>query len=175
MKIGILTFHYVHNYGAVWQAYALRHVLEEMGHEVEIVNYRNGYVENSYSVKLNSYSEIKRRKGKIYSPVVCREEYRRREKFNDFINSVLLRDKVQVLSVQELEHVDADAFISGSDQIWTWWLTGGYDCAYLLDFNTKAKRIAYAASMYDTNIPMDKLEYFVTTLKNMIVFLCESL
>lgn len=165
MKIGILTFHYAHNYGAVWQAYALRHVLESMGHKVEIINYRNEHVEHFYCAKINSCSEIKRRKGKIYSPATCREEYQRRERFNKFIKSVLLKDKVQVISLRELEGMDLDVFISGSDQIWTWWLTGGYDRAYLLDFTTKAKKVAYAASMYDTKIPPEKLEYFISALK----------
>ena len=33
MKIGILTFHYPWNYGAVLQAYASVQILKEMGHE----------------------------------------------------------------------------------------------------------------------------------------------
>ena len=39
MKIGILTFHWAHNYGAVLQAYALQEVLKNRGHDVEFVNY----------------------------------------------------------------------------------------------------------------------------------------
>ena len=41
MKIGILTFHNAHNYGAVLQAYALKKKISQLGHNVEIVNYRN--------------------------------------------------------------------------------------------------------------------------------------
>ena len=40
MKIGILTFHWATNYGAILQAYALQSYLEGQGHEVEIVNYK---------------------------------------------------------------------------------------------------------------------------------------
>ena len=40
MKIGILTFHRAHNYGAVLQCYALQEVLKGMGHEVEVIDYR---------------------------------------------------------------------------------------------------------------------------------------
>ena len=39
MKINIITLHYAHNYGAVLQAYALKHSLINMGHEANIVNY----------------------------------------------------------------------------------------------------------------------------------------
>jgi hypothetical protein len=39
MKIGILTYHRAHNYGAMLQAYALRSFLREQGHQVEFVDY----------------------------------------------------------------------------------------------------------------------------------------
>ena len=39
MRIGILTFHRALNYGAFLQAYALRRVMSEMGHQVEVVDY----------------------------------------------------------------------------------------------------------------------------------------
>ena len=39
MKIGILTFHYAHNYGAMLQAYALSMKLRSLGHCVEIIDY----------------------------------------------------------------------------------------------------------------------------------------
>ena len=38
MKIGILTFHCAHNYGAVLQAYAIQEPLKLMGFDVEIIN-----------------------------------------------------------------------------------------------------------------------------------------
>lgn len=34
MKIGILTFHCAHNYGAVLQCYALQETLKQMVHDV---------------------------------------------------------------------------------------------------------------------------------------------
>ena len=42
MKVGILTFHNAHNYGASLQAYALKMCIQQMGHDVTIVNYRCG-------------------------------------------------------------------------------------------------------------------------------------
>lgn len=38
MKIGILTFHNIPNYGAMLQAYALWKYLEEKGHDVLFIN-----------------------------------------------------------------------------------------------------------------------------------------
>ena len=40
MKVGILTFHWATNYGAVLQCYALQEYLRNEGHEVEIINYK---------------------------------------------------------------------------------------------------------------------------------------
>lgn len=45
MKIGILTFHRAHNYGAVLQAYALVTYLKNIGHDAEIVDYRPESIE----------------------------------------------------------------------------------------------------------------------------------
>ena len=50
MKIGILTFHCAHNYGAVLQCYALQETLKGMGHEVEVIDYRPEFLLSPYKV-----------------------------------------------------------------------------------------------------------------------------
>ena len=37
MKIGIMTWHYGANHGAILQAYALKKVIEDMGHETVLL------------------------------------------------------------------------------------------------------------------------------------------
>ena len=49
MKIGILTFHRAHNYGAVLQAYALQEILRSKGHYVEFIDYKNPYLLSVYN------------------------------------------------------------------------------------------------------------------------------
>ena len=39
MKIGIITYHKSHNYGALLQAIALRIKLVQMGHDVYFIDY----------------------------------------------------------------------------------------------------------------------------------------
>ena len=46
-KIGTVTFHNAHNYGAMLQAYALQEVLSKTN-EVNIINYRNSVIYNQY-------------------------------------------------------------------------------------------------------------------------------
>ena len=59
MKIGILTFHWSDNYGAVLQCYALQQFLKEQGHEVSVVNYAP--LKYSLFFKKSKNSKITRR------------------------------------------------------------------------------------------------------------------
>lgn len=56
MKICIITCHDVYNFGASLQAYALQHYLEELGHEVEIIDYRPGYL---YKNMIGNHLQVK--------------------------------------------------------------------------------------------------------------------
>ena len=47
-KIGIITFHSAHNYGAVLQVYALKEFLKNRGNEVCVVNYRPKEIDRVY-------------------------------------------------------------------------------------------------------------------------------
>lgn len=48
MKIGILTFHRAHNYGAVLQCYALQQRLKMAGYDVSVIDYRQPAIERAY-------------------------------------------------------------------------------------------------------------------------------
>ena len=39
-KVGLLTMHRVYNVGSALQAYALQHVVESLGYECELIDYR---------------------------------------------------------------------------------------------------------------------------------------
>ena len=49
MKVGILTFHRAHNFGAMLQCYALQEYLTKKGLNVEVIDYRQPYIETLYS------------------------------------------------------------------------------------------------------------------------------
>ena len=44
-KIGTLTFHIAHNYGAMLQAYALPIAVRKLGYECEVIDYRFPYID----------------------------------------------------------------------------------------------------------------------------------
>ena len=41
MKVGILTFHRAHNYGAFLQAFALKSYIESLGNEAVFIDYED--------------------------------------------------------------------------------------------------------------------------------------
>ena len=45
-RVGVLTFHMAHNYGAMLQAYALPKALNKLGVDCEIIDYRFSYIDS---------------------------------------------------------------------------------------------------------------------------------
>lgn len=148
MKIGILTFHVAHNYGAVLQTYALQKYLSKKGHEVEVIDYRPKSLLNPYqpwlSVSLKGLSLIRKIKRIAGLAVLASLKCLRRKGFNRFIeNRMVLSNKVGKSTFPNAY----DAYILGSDQIWNPQITKK-DFTYTGVFARKpgALRIAYAAS-----------------------------
>ncbi len=144
MRIGIVTFFCVPNYGAMLQAYSLWKYLEERGHEVEFIDYAFGNARRipfwrCFATRhLHGYLDVIRKKLKAYI------------RFNIVHFSDALPRTRRVASFAELEDVGRkyDAFIVGSDQMWNpLWCSGKSLPVVMLDFATKGKkRIAYAVS-----------------------------
>lgn len=153
MKVGILTFHNAHNWGAALQLYALKEYLKDLGHEVKVINYRNPIIDSNY-VK-NPVIKLRRKDWKgilIYLYEKINLEYGKKSykekwnKFNNFEKQMLDNDTTEYTK-EDLQNLDIDTFICGSDQIWNPNLTGGLDEVYFCNFETNAKKISYAASM----------------------------
>ena len=146
MKIGIITYHRSHNYGALLQAVATRVFLERRGHNVFYLDYWPSYHKQYYA--FFSVSEMLRRGLKngleyfIDTLKYGKSKRKRIAAFNKFISSY-----IQPYCVNENER--CDVIVCGSDQIWrkqsairsynpSYWGVG--------DFHANMK-ISYAASM----------------------------
>ena len=152
MKLGILTFHGAHNYGAVLQCYALQEVLTKMGHDVYVIDYRQPYINEVY--KIFSF-QILKRKMKNLGAVADYVRYnifrasaikKRREHFEEFTSKYL---NLTLPCDAESVPVDFDAYIIGSDQVWSQVCTGGdFDDVYFGKFrrNEDSRVIGYAIS-----------------------------
>ena len=149
-RIGIITWHYYPNYGSALQSYALQTYLEELGHKVNIIDYRDikyGYI-NKFKFKIkNIMCSLGVRKIRDNNPfLVFQNHYMKLTKMTQMDNELLDLCK------------DKDCIICGSDQIWA---PNVFNPIYMLDFlEGDIKKISYAASIGLNNIPSDLVETY---------------
>ncbi len=136
MKIGILTFHRADNYGALLQAYALQTTLENMGHAVDIIDYRCTPLEQDY-VRLYRLCPPLRRNLLLWSCEVWRRMmnfsclHSKKEHCDNFRNEYLHMTKsLHSDTDRALAENQYDVIFTGSDQIWSPVLTHGKDDWY---------------------------------------------
>jgi hypothetical protein len=144
MKIGILTFQFAHNYGALLQAYALNRYLLQKGKEASIINYIPNKLKNEYSMNPFDYSS----NPKVIISLMLRNL--RRTKQNKLIKSFqhneLSLGKIIYSEEEFISELNRFDIVSvGSDQVWNTRITGEIE-NYFLDDRIKAIKIAYAAS-----------------------------
>lgn len=168
MKIKTITCHNVYNYGASLQAYALMKYLQNLGHDVEIIDYRPDYLSQRYN--LFAISPRVQKKYLLLVPYLAVmiplrmfKYYGRKKKFNQFTNQCLSLTKVRFFCNKDLKMNPplADVFIAGSDQIWNTSYPNGKDPAFYLDFAfSESVKASYAASFSISTI-QDKYKEFV--------------
>lgn len=174
MRIGILTFHYAHNYGAVLQAFALKTYISSLGYDVKIINYRNKTIASKYTENMKSGIPLK----SLYRPNLLKREIRfllnkkyaksewikQCRNFEQFIEKHL--SDTDILTDTSVLDQKFDLLIVGSDQVWTSQLTGGLDKFYLLDFPFHGHKVSYGASIACGHIPKQENFIFQRCLKD---------
>ncbi len=134
--VGILTIHHVPNYGAFLQAWSLARAVRELGHEVEIVDYRHPKAIEYYKQQ-NSKSRFGLLRSWYESKMI-------RYECSQLPLSPLCRQAKDLEAVAERY----ESVICGSDQIWQTKGMRGFDPAYFLNFvrSKNTRRISYAPS-----------------------------
>ncbi len=144
MKIGIITFHWATNYGAVLQAYALQYYLYKLGHEVSIINYRpKRHKKTFFKCFFTKRPWIIPKRISEYFKENTIERFRR-----TYLNETRIYETENEI---KKEPPKFDIYICGSDQIWNPSFTLGGEGkptgVYFLDFGeSNITRIAYAVS-----------------------------
>ncbi|MDE6311372.1 MAG: polysaccharide pyruvyl transferase family protein [Muribaculaceae bacterium] len=165
MKIGILTFHYAHNYGAVLQAYGLQEYLKSLGHETYIIDHRNPFIAST--IRRNNHRDWLSSNPKaclirlwqfIANTKIRHERY---DNFEHFINQHL-----SLIANTESDMQDLDVVVIGSDQVWSSPHTGGQLDPMYLGCNIKTKLISYAASCSRRKLSDTDIRDFKTHLPN---------
>lgn len=161
MKIGIITFHWATNYGAVMQSYALSKYLSSQGHNVQIINYYPKRFKKNIinALKTRHISVIPKKLKEILKEKNIMQFRKKHLKLTEYFKS---NDELRNAEL------DFDCYICGSDQIWNEsFLRSGErkkTYSYFLDFAKDNKIIAsYAASFgatkYKDDLKADILKY----------------
>lgn len=129
MKVALLTYWGADNYGATLQAYATIKALQEIGHEVQLINLLIDEPKRSWLKNLLLYPK--------------------HLKFNSFRKQYFTSVTNPYISLKELQNnpPQADYYMIGSDQTWNPDIAKDKTPVFFLDFGHKnVKKITYAAS-----------------------------
>lgn len=150
MKVAVMTWYHYRNYGTALQATALTSVLRELGHEPKLIQYKPcGYFRTIPDYHIPAlmkrvYRKIRRRGSIAAGGHFCDEQ--KDHRFRDFLDvRITFTEECKTKADLERLNDQFDAFICGSDQIWS---PLNFDPKYYLDFvHDPIKKIAYAPSM----------------------------
>lgn len=117
MKVGILTYYFVHNYGAILQAYGMQKVLESLGHEVSFLTFDRNYdhmpegADRKYNLSIKSVPLLTRYfisngVGTFYYNFIKREQLR-------------LFTKQQMHIAERYSDANQAAVLIGSDEVFS--------------------------------------------------------
>lgn len=164
MKIGILTFHNVRNYGGVLQCYALQQELFHLGFECEVIDYDNQYFKKRYSPFYMERVSLRKIAYLIYA---FNSRVKKSQAFLNFRKEYLVMSSTQY-TAQNLAacNTEYDAIVVGSDQVWNLELSG-MDENYFLGFATLIPRYSYAASFGMESIPEELVDKYLANIKNL--------
>lgn len=146
MKIGTVTVHHAHNYGAMLQAYALQKAIIKSGFDCVVIDYDDiksslfpspsGRTVKSYMSWLFYSLKV------IFHFNEMKRGFSRFEKFYD----LELKKTQQFKCLSDIDVSGIDVLVTGSDQIWNF-RRGKNRPYFQLDFGGDIARVSYAASM----------------------------
>lgn len=172
MKVGIVTYHFVNNFGGALQAYALQRAVKDNFdvEDVQIIDYRNWFIRFTDTVRL--FPITTNPKTILSGLKTMNKRFGRKKCFKDFLASNVHQSKFYGSSASLKKNPPAlDKFICGSDQIWNPMITMGIAPAYFLDFVADDNnKCAYAPSFGKTEMP-EKYQPKVAELVNKIPYL----
>lgn len=154
MRIGLITIFQVPNYGSVLQTYATQFMLEKMGVECNVINYRypNEWHWKHGAKRPSGWKAMIRRLIPSRKTVVLRQF---REKFLNFTPLFNNLDEMH-----NADWSNYDAFVVGSDQVWNAKFVLG-DCVFMLSFAPECKpRYSLASSFASNSLPKQYLHIY---------------
>lgn len=190
MRTATITWTTYNNYGTILQAYALQQELFKLGHENVILGDKEIIAQQMKSIKeygkenkidqishvqsktrvwrlLTSISILRKAKRILLSKLNHEQYgmpyYASQDAFEKFKEQKLVIREVAIESLDAL-NCQYDAFIAGSDQVWSL-NKRTFNPFYYLNF-VSGKKIAYAPCLGTDQIPDDKKQMLVGLLKD---------
>ena len=159
-KVAIVTWTKWNNYGTILQSYALYSIIKKWGFEVNVLD--DKYISSSACVaKFGTPTKYQYLKNKIKNFFAKRNFIEqiiyKREKKCDRCKRRLIHYYKKNVDYKHLNLLEKqfDAFVCGSDQIWTP-DESFFDPYYFLDFVKEKTKIAYAPSIGRSSYPDNK-------------------
>lgn len=165
LSVGIITIHKIHNYGSVFQAYALQRVCEELGYKVEVIDYvfpNSFQFGNKYQIKGDTQPNEPKWIKMLFAHALLRQH----KGIDLFVGKYLKLSPQRYFSPNALKTAPPmyDVYITGSDQVWSPRHCNG-DPSFLLHFaSDDKKKISYAASIGTNSIPEELKPLFSSLL-----------
>ena len=152
-KVGIITYHFARNYGAVLQCYALRKYLEKVGYDATVLNAISRVQEKNNSV-FHKKDGIKNVIVNVVLLPFVKQRLRKEKGFADFVENYIPHTE-KVENVEQLKAlVDREqyrAIITGSDQVWNPHIFD-FDEMFFFPFETKAIKVGYSVSIGESSL-----------------------
>lgn len=171
-KIYIITLHRVYNFGSALQAYATQKIFEKYSNDVCIIDYRRPQdilINRIIGSKSKQDGIIKKIRHIIYVVLRFFSILLKECTIGRFLRKRLKMTK-QIKSYKKLKelNLEADIYVTGSDQTWNSKYNNGIDPAYYLQFvSNKKNKISFCASIgnvmfseYEKNITKDYLKSY---------------
>ena len=153
MNVKVITRHSPSNYGSLLQSIATVKTIEGLGHDCSIIDYQRPDERGLKGVltQVNCKAGFGNPLKKLaYIAIRYPIETFALVRF-DRMRKKYLKMTSRCSSHVDLKKISADAFITGSDQVWGPMMNGVYDSAYFLQFVGKdSRKLAYAASFGKT-------------------------
>lgn len=150
-KISIITIHHIHNFGSVFQAWALCQHLTDKGYDTKLIDYQPEYYKRgrnrikTYIGRMLNYSAYKNRK----------------IKFDNFIKKYDVLSDQTYRTLQELSKTADEKgiiYLAGGDQLWNDYHPCGKDGVYKFSYVQSGRKIAFGTSIGRNNYTNDELE-----------------
>lgn len=155
-NVGIMSMQRIANYGSFLQAYALKNVLEKLGHTVNFVDYR---IEPPI---INSKSSVKSNLSKTFDTLLLDAPLHHKLRYIKY-KKTFSNKYLQLLEIKPEKNYtpELDVLLIGSDEVFNIFQENpnvGYSLELLGSANKAKRLIAYAASFGNTTY--EKIEHF---------------